>query len=141
MEINNERKKLVKTELDLKDVKQRNSSIAYVLKELKLIARSPIFLIECIIWPLICPIAVFIIGILMAILANKLGVDILLITLKRINTSWGTAMFMSIAQVFFMMNFNSIISFSKEGRWSILSKVIPIELDKQFSLKSLHTVG
>ena len=71
----------------------------------------------------------------MAILANKLGVDILIITLKRINTSWGTAMFMSIAQVFYMMNFNSIISFSKEGRWSILSKVIPIELDKQFSLK------
>ena len=133
--LNNERKKLVKTELDLKNVKQRNSSIAYVLKEFKLIARSPIFLIECIIWPLICPIAVFIIGILMAILANKLGVDILIITLKRINTSWGTAMFMSIAQVFYMMNFNSIISFSKEGRWSILSKVVPIELDKQFSLK------
>ena len=133
--LNNERKKLVKTELELKDVKQRNSSISYVLKEFKLIARSPIFLIECIIWPLICPIVVFIIGILMAILANKLGVDILIITLKRINTSWGTAMFMSIAQVFYMMNFNSIISFSKEGRWSILSKVVPIELDKQFSLK------
>ena len=68
--------------------------------------------------------------------ANKLGVDIIIITLKRINTSWGSAIFLCVAQVFFMMNFNSIISFSKEGRWSILSKTIPIELDKQFSLKT-----
>ena len=133
--INSERGKGRKEELSISDFKVKNDSLSYIIKEFRLIARSPIFLIECLIWPLICPIVVFIIAILMTWAANKLGVDILIITLKRINTSWGTAMFICIAQVFFMMNFNSIISFSKEGRWSILSKSIPIELDKQFSLK------
>lgn len=133
--LNSERGKGRKKELSIRDFKVKNDSLSYIIKEFRLIARSPIFLIECLIWPVICPIAVFAIALLMTWAANKLGVDILIITLKRINTSWGTAMFISIAQVFFMMNFNSIISFSKEGRWSILSKSIPIELDKQFSLK------
>ena len=134
--LNSERRGGNKKELSLSDFKKRDSSIAYILKEFKLICRSPIFLIECLFWPLICPIAVFIVALLMTWAANKLGVDIIIITLKRINTSWGSAIFLCVAQVFFMMNFNSIISFSKEGRWSILSKTIPIELDKQFSLKT-----
>lgn len=69
--------------------------------------------------------------------ANKVGVDALKEFYDRMMTTWGIAVFISISQVFYMMNFSSIIAISREANNSILSKYIPIKYEKQLKLKIL----
>lgn len=52
------------------------------------------------------------------------------------NTSKVQAIFICVAQVFFMMNFSSIIGISKESKSAILNKTIPIDYQKQFNMKT-----
>lgn len=54
---------------------------------------------------------------------------------NRIMTTWGVAIFISIGQVFYMMNFASIIAISREAKNSILIKYLPIQFEKQIQLK------
>lgn len=55
----------------------------------------------------------------------------------NIRSSVGYATFLAIGQGFYMLNFSSIISVSKEGRSAILLKSFPIDLAKQFKYKTL----
>ena len=67
--------------------------------------------------------------------ANQIGIDALKEFYERIVTTWGIAVFLSISQVFYMMNFSSIIAISREAQNSIFTKYIPIKFEKQFKLK------
>ena len=65
-----------------------------------------------------------------------MGVNITEKLLEIINTSSGQAIFLGVAQVFFMMNFCSIIGISKDSKTAILTKVLPMELNNQFDIKT-----
>ena len=121
--------------LSIKDFGVKNKYKSYVIKEFKTLVRTPIFCLQCIILPIIYPISVFLIMASFINFANKIGIDALKEFYDRIMTTWGIAAFLSIGQVFYMMNFSSIIAISRESKNSILIKYIPIEFVKQFNLK------
>ena len=85
--------------------------------------------------PIIYPIAVFLLMAIFINFANKVGIDALKEFYDRIMTTWGIAVFLSIGQVFYMMNFSSIIAISREAQNSILIKYLPIKFERQFKLK------
>ena len=122
-------------ELSIKDFKRKNKSISYLLKEIKTLIRTPIFCLQCLIMPIIYPIVVFLLMATFINFANKVGIDALKEFYDRIMTTWGIAIFLSIGQVFYMMNFASIIAISREAKSSILVKYIPIKFENQFKLK------
>ena len=123
-------------EITLKDVKRKNKYTSYLSKEFKILSRTPIFLIECIVMPVIYPIFVLIILVFMINFANKVGVDLMAEFYTRILEPIGQAIFLSIGQAFYMMNFASIIAVSKESKSSLLTKYMPMKLNKQFKLKT-----
>ena len=123
--------------LTLKDFKRKSYSKSYFLKEIKTLMRTPIFCLQCVIMPIVYPILVFVIMATFINFANQIGIDALKEFYERIVTTWGIAVFISIAQVFYMMNFSSIIAISREAKNSIFMKYIPIKFEKQFKLKLL----
>lgn len=120
--------------LSEKDFKPKRINKSYILKELRTILRTPIFLIQCIIIPTIYPIVIILASLLLVNFANNFipAWDLLY---KNAVTCLGAAMFLSLGQVFYMMNFTSIIAISRESKNAILTKYIPISLQKQFKLK------
>lgn len=120
--------------LSEKDFKPKSINKSYILKELRTILRTPIFLIQCIIIPTIYPIVIILASLLLVNFANNFipAWDLLY---KNAVTCLGAAMFLSLGQVFYMMNFTSIIAISRESKNAILTKYIPISLQKQFKLK------
>lgn len=122
-------------ELKLSDFKKKNKNKTYLLKELKIISRTPIFLIQCLVMPVVYPILVFLIMAFFTNFAIKVGVDALGEFYERLEQTSGQAIFIAIGQVFYMMNFCSIIAISKESRNAIITKYVPIKLVKQFKLK------
>ncbi len=128
------RKKLDKlTQIDLK---KRNKEKTYFEKELKITLRSPIFLIQCILMPLLYPVITSIVIFAILRFAQKVNVDVMRDILQKVKNGLGYSAFLAVAQGFFMLNFSSIIAVSKEGRSSILLKTFPISLEKQFKLKT-----
>lgn len=123
-----------KTELTIEDFKGQTIKQAYIQKEYLIIRRSPIFFIQCIIMPLIMAITVLVVIVGFIIATKKLGLD-LISQISR--NSWFTGAFLAIGQVFYMLNFSSIIAVSKDHKWAILCKYIPIKYSKQIYMK-LH---
>lgn len=121
-------------ELQLKDFKPKKINKSYTLKEIRTILRTPIFLIQCIIIPVVYPVVIILASIVLVSFANNFipAWDLLY---KNASTCLGAALFLSLGQVFYMMNFTSIIAVSRESKNSILTKYIPISLQKQFKLK------
>ena len=126
-----------KIRLTLKDFKNNNKYFTYLVKEIKTLIRAPIFAIQCIIMPLIYPIIVYIIIMGFAYFSRFFDYDLLGEINNRFNNVRGLIVFIGIAQVFFMMNFTSIIAISRDGFNSKFMKFIPISLYKQFTIKSI----
>ena len=122
-------------ELKLSDFKKKNQAKSYFSKELKTLLRTPIFCLQCFILPIIYPVVVFALMAMFINFANQVGIDALKEFYERIVTTWGIAVFLSISQVFYMMNFASIIAVSREAQNSIFIKYIPMKFEKQFHLK------
>lgn len=134
--INSKKAKKENEKLTIDDFKQEKINKAYLKKELKTISRTPIFCIQCIIIPIVYPLIILSVLIIAIILSKNMGVDITKKLLEIINTSGGQAIFLGVAQVFFMMNFCSIIGISKDSKTAILTKTLPMELYKQFDIKT-----
>ena len=126
-----------KVRLTLGDFRRNNKYFTYLAKEIKTLIRAPIFAIQCIIMPLIYPIIVYIIIMGFAYFSRYFEYDLLGEINNRFNNVRGLIVFIGIAQVFFMMNFTSIIAISRDGFNSKLMKFVPISLYKQFIIKSI----
>ena len=123
------------SELTLKDFKKKNKYRTYILKEYKTILRTPIFFIECIIVPVLYPFFIFFTIIGMTEFASFVGLD-LWEKIRNVATKpFGLAITLAVGQIFYMMNFTSIISISRESKNAMITKYIPIDLRKQFDLK------
>ena len=135
--INSRKTDKEKTELKLEDFKQDNKNKSYIKKELKILARTPIFCIQCLIIPIIYPLTIFLVLVIAVLLSKMIGLDIIANFMGIINTPKGQAIFLGVADVFFMMNFCSIIGVSKDSKGSILIKSIPMGLYRQFNLRTI----
>jgi len=133
--INSGRGRRKNEKLTIKDFKRRNITRSYLSKELKTVLRTPIFCLQCMVMPIIYPILVFLAMYGFVNFAKSIGIDALKEFYDRIMTTWGIAIFISIGQVFYMMNFSSIITISREAKNSILMKYLPINFEKQIKLK------
>lgn len=122
-------------ELTIKDFRKKNKYRTYISKELKTLVRTPIFCIECIVVPIIYPFFIFFTIIGMTEFARIVGLDLW----SKIRTvavePFGLAITLAVGQIFYMMNFTSIISISRESQNAMITKYIPISLKKQFDLK------
>lgn len=122
-------------EITLQDFKQINLKKSYIIKDKTTLKRSPIFCIQCIIMPILYPITVFAIVIGLLEFARLVGVDLWSKFYDVSITSFGGAIFLAVGQVFYMMNFNSIIAVSRDSNNAKIIKYLPISLYKQFKLK------
>lgn len=123
------------SELSIKDFKKKNKYRTYILKEYKTILRTPIFFIECIIVPVLYPFFIFFTIIGMTEFASFVGLDLWEKIRNVAVTPFGLAITLGVGQIFYMMNFTSIISISRESKNAMITKYIPIDLKKQFDLK------
>jgi len=122
--------------LSIDDFKPLKANASYMNKEFLEILRNPIFCIQCIFMPIIYPIVVLVIFIGLLSFAKMVGLDLISIFYDNIRSGFGAFVMLSTGQVFFMMNFSSIIAVSKEAAKAKLNKVYPISLDKQFKMKT-----
>ena len=122
-------------ELTIGDFKKKHIVHSYWWKEFKTLVRTPIFCLQCVVMPVAYPILVFIVMYAFVNFARSIGIDALKEFYDRIMTTWGVAIFISIGQVFYMMNFASIIAISREAKNAILMKYLPISLEKQIQWK------
>ena len=127
--------KLKDAELTIDDFKKKNKYKTYILKEFKTLARTPIFCIECIIVPVLYPFFIFFTIIGMTEFASLVGLDLWEKIRNVAVEPFGLAITLAVGQIFYMMNFTSIISVSRESQNAMITKYIPIDLDKQFNLK------
>lgn len=133
--INSNRKIRKSEKLSRNDFKRKKAEKSYLEKEIKTLIRTPIFFLQCVIMPIAYPIIVFLVMYAFVKFARSIGIDALSEFYSRIMTTWGIAVFISIGQVFYMMNFSSIIAISREAKNSILIKYLPIDFEKQIHLK------
>lgn len=134
--INGKRNETQTTKLTLNDFKPQNKNKAYLTKDIKLMTRTPIFCIQCLIIPIIYPLIILFVLIIAIAFSRLVGLDLIADLTKQMNTSKVQAIFICVAQAFFMMNFSSIIGISKESKSAILNKTIPIDYQKQFNMKT-----
>lgn len=118
----------------LEEFKPKNVNTAYLQKEFKTASRTPIFFIQCILIPIMYPLLIIGTTILLANFADRY-INAWDKLYESASKCIGAAMFVSLGQAFYMMNFSSIIAVSRESKNAILTKYIPIALKKQFNLK------
>lgn len=134
--INGKRSERVAEKLNIEDFKKKNKNIAYLEKDIKLMSRTPIFCIQCLIIPIVYPLIILFVLLIAIAFSRLVGVDLIADLTKEMNTSKMQAIFICVGEVFFMMNFSSIIGISKESKSAILTKTIPIDYQKQFNMKT-----
>ncbi len=134
--INGKRSERTAEKLNIEDFKNKNKNIAYLEKDIKLMSRTPIFCIQCLIIPIVYPLIILFVLLIAIAFSRLVGVDLIADLTKEMNTSKMQAIFICVGEVFFMMNFSSIIGISKESKSAILTKTIPIDYQKQFNMKT-----
>ena len=133
--INGSKRKLPLENIEFTDLKKKSVAFSYIWKELLTMVRTPIFFIECIIIPIFYPLSTFAVVIGLVKFAELVGLNLWKILNDISLTSNGLALFLSVGQIFYMMNFSSIVAVSREANNAMLVKYLPISLKKQFDLK------
>ena len=121
--------------LTLKDFEKKSYRKSYIMKEYTIIRRSPIFFIQCTILPIVFTGTVLAIAISLLTITKGLGFNMFSQISNMTTKSWISGAFLEIAQIFYMLNFSSIIAVSKEEKWAVLSKYLPIKLSRQINMK------
>ena len=134
--INSQKENKANKKLTIEDFKKKDKKKAYLSKEIKVIARTPIFCIQCLIIPIIYPLTIMMVVAIAVVVSKLIGVDLISDLMNKMNTSQMAMIFIAVGEVFFMMNFCSIIGISKESKSAILTKTIPIGFKTQFNLKT-----
>lgn len=125
-----------------KNIKNRHKSISYIIKEVKMIIKEPIFFIQC-----VFPVIIILITIFLLLLVMLPNMQELLkeeeIKNKLQNLSFSTEIvcdILIVLQVLFSISNISLTAISREGKNAIFIKYIPIELYKQFVYKAMPQI-
>lgn len=122
------------------NIKKEKIGKSYVIKELKMLFRNPVYFMQCVMPSFLFPI---IISIPFALNINNLeALDFAeLETIREmIGTPFGVSMTMLIIEFFFIFNFVSLTAVSRDGENAIFMKCIPIPLYKQCFYKILPNI-
>lgn len=130
------RKKLINVE---KDTKYHRKGISYILKEIKMLVREPIFFMQCI-FPVIIILITGII-IIVAILptfAKMMQEEAMNVVLQNLSFDMEIVCgILVVLQVLFSISNISLTAISREGKNATFIKYIPIKLYQQFLYKSI----
>lgn len=110
---------------------------SYLIKEIRTLVRNPIFFMQCVLPPFLFPL-IFLIPSVIALLNQKEETAILINYLSNfINTPVILITSIEILELFYIFNFATITSISRDGSDAKVMKYLPIDLNKQLTYKSI----
>lgn len=129
--------KIKKRNILKKDYKKNKTIKTYVNKEIKNLIRNPIFFMQCVIPPFLFPL-VFLVPMAIALSKQAEETAVLIKYLSvYTNTSVGLIASIEVACLFYIFNFATITSISRDGSDAKVIKYLPIDLGKQLTYKSI----
>lgn len=133
------KRKTIDTE---KDIKQYNRRKSYIIKELKMIIREPIYLIQCVFPVMIILVTIIILIVsVLPIIEEALQNETIKEAMQNLSFNMEVICdILIILQVLFSISNISLTAISREGKNAIFMKYIPIELYKQFVYKNIPQV-
>lgn len=118
-----------------KDYRKKKIERVYISKEIKNLIRNPIFFMQCVIPPFLFPL-VFLIPMVITVLNQEEGKIVIEYLSQYINSSVGLIVCLEIICLFYIFNFATITSISRDGSDAKVMKYLPIDLNKQLIYKS-----
>ena len=112
--------------------KRTSNTIAYLKKEARLLVRSPIGFMNCVLVNLIWPV------IIMVMLFSSGQVSDIRSFAGNVNQSVAVAIFVAISSFISATNATASTAISREGKELYVSKYIPMEFEKQLSAKLIN---
>ena len=112
--------------------KTTSSTVAYLKKEIRLLVRSPIGFMNCILVNLIWPVIILI------MLLTSGQISSLRAFMGSVDQSIAIAIFVAVSAFISSTNATASTSVSREGKELYISKYIPMEIEKQLSAKLLN---
>ena len=125
-----------KTKIRLKENDYKNSKLykTYIGKEFKILARNPVFLIQCLAPAIFIPIIMIGIVYLQTNSIQKEGFQ-LLFSVINVNSIQIASIVLGIIEFFTMFIYISITAISRDGSNAVFIKYIPVSLYKQYIYK------
>ena len=125
-----------KTKIRLKENDYKNSKLykTYIGKEFKILARNPVFLMECLTPAIFIPIIMIGIVYLQTNSIQKEGFQ-LLFSVINVNSIQIASIVLGIIEFFTMFIYISITAISRDGSNAVFIKYIPVSLYKQYIYK------
>lgn len=123
-----------------KEAKKRKIGISYVIKEMKILFRNPIYFLQCVLPSFLMP--VIMIGVIIASMNSGSTEETIDFTqlLTGISSTIIVAVIVGIIQFFTMMSYVSITAISRDGENAVFTKYIPVSLHKQFIYKAIPNI-
>lgn len=119
--------------------KSRRLGTTYVLKELKILIRNPVYLVQCVLPALIFP--VLIVALIFILSDEELkGITNSLTLMLNFNKPLILMGLVAIMQFFAMFIYVSITAISREGKNATFIKYIPVPLCKQYMYKIIPNI-
>ncbi len=109
----------------------------YLLKEIRNLTRNPIFFMQCVVPPFLFPL-IFLVPSILAL--KRQGEEFIFLIdylNKYINSPIGLIAVIEILYLFYIFNFATITSISRDGSDAKVIKYLPIDLNKQLTYKSI----
>lgn len=134
--MNNGMKAKKKLPLEI-DYKENKIGKTYITKEIRNLMRNPIFFMQCVVLPFLFPL-VFLVPTILAL--REQGdefVWFIQYLSSYMDTSIGLIVIIEILCLFYIFNFATITSISRDGSDAKVMKYLPIGLNKQLNYKSI----
>lgn len=125
-----------------KDIKKRSIRNAYIRKEIKMLIREPIFLIQCVLPVIVILVTcMMVIVIVLPTIQNVMKEETIQKAMQGLSFN-GEAVcdILIILQVLFSLSTISLTAISREGKNAVLIKYLPVELYKQFVYKNIPQI-
>lgn len=130
-----------KTKIKINENQYKNSKLyrTYVGKEFKILARNPIFLMQCLVPAVLLPL--LIIGIFyMQINAQEGEIFKMILREFNMNTLSVACIILGVIEFFTMFIYISITAVSRDGNNAVFMKYIPVSLYKQYLYKIIPNI-
>ena len=134
--INTVKSKKIRIDSINKEFKTSNIFSSYLKKEIKLLTRTPIFFMQCVLPSIIFPI---IIGVPAIIGIKDAGMDLNLLRQdfgSIINDSFGIMGILVTILFMYIFNYASVTAISRDGENAVFMKYIPLDYKKQIFYKA-----
>lgn len=119
-----------------KDYQKNKIAKTYVAKEIKTLVRNPIFFMQCVVPPFLFPL-IFLIPSIIAVKNEGQSEFLIEYLSKFTNLPIGLIATLEVLELFYIFNFATITSVSRDGNDAKIMKYLPIDLSKQLEYKTI----